>query len=138
MSKQIFVVVGATGTQGTSVVDSLIADPKWHIRAITRSPESSKAQDLAKRGCEVFKADLDDPASLKRAFHGATVIFAVTDYWAPFFSSNAGGRLRPGQSIPEYCYEEELRLGKNMAEAAAASAETLTHYIWSSLSSPSK
>lgn len=138
MSKSVICVVGATGTQGASVVDSFISDPRWQVRAVTRNPESSAARALAERGCEVVKADLGDFTSLKAAFHGVSAIFAVTNYWEPFFDSDIGHRLKPGQNIPEYCYEEEVRLGINLAEAAATSLETLTHYIWSTLSSPAK
>ena len=138
MSKSIICVVGATGTQGTSVVDSFVNEPGWHVRAITRNPASSVAQALASKGCEVVKADLGDTTSLKDAFHGANVIFGVTDYWQPFFDPEIGSRLKPGQTIPEYCYEKEIELGIKLADAAAASHETLTHYIWSTLSSPTK
>ena len=138
MSQSILVVVGATGTQGASVIDSFVTDPKWHIRAVTRNPDSDKAQALAKKGCEIVQADLGDPASLKDVFKGATAIFGVTDYWAPFFDSDIKSRLKPGQSIPEYCYDEEVKVGINLAEAAAACGEMLTRYIWSTLPSPAK
>ncbi|KAL9094240.1 MAG: hypothetical protein Q9165_003380 [Trypethelium subeluteriae] len=138
MPKSTLVVIGASGIQGVSVVDAFVTNPGWHVRAVTRNPHSEKAQALIRKGCEVVRADLNDLGSLRDAFQGATAIFAVTNYWEPFFDSGIASRLKSGQSIPQYCYEEEVRLGINLAEAATACADTLTHYIWSTLSSPAR
>ena len=141
MAKKILVVIGATGNQGASVVDSFIAfTDSWHIRAVTRNPSSAKAQSLARSGCEVVKADTGDVESLKAAFKGATAIFAVTDYWAPFWDEEVKSKAKPGQSIRLYCHDEEIRHGINMAKAAASPEvlKTLAHYIWSCTSSPRK
>jgi uncharacterized protein YbjT (DUF2867 family) len=67
MSK-IFSVVGATGTQGQSVIDAVLQDGKYRVRALTRNPSSEKAQTLSARGVEVVKADLNDERSLIKAF----------------------------------------------------------------------
>jgi len=40
-------------------------------RAITRDVNSEKAKAFARAGAEVVAADIDDPATLKRAFDGA-------------------------------------------------------------------
>ena len=53
-SKPIVVVTGATGQQGGGVVDALLDDGKWTVRAITRSPDSEKAKALSQRGVEVI------------------------------------------------------------------------------------
>jgi hypothetical protein len=139
MSKPILVVIGATGNQGSSVIESFYPfSSSWHIRAVTRNPSSAKAQALATKGCEVVKADTGDVASLEKAFKGATAIFAVTDYWAPFWDDGVRKRLGPGQSIRLHCHDEEIRHGTNMAKAATTTLDTLTHYIWSCTSSPRK
>lgn len=138
MGKQIIVVIGATGNQGASVVDSFLPlASKWHIRAVTRQPNSPRAQILARKGCEVVKADTGDIASLVAAFKGAKVIFAVTDYWAPFWKTEGLDSEKP---IRIHCHDEEIRHGINMAKAAASPEvlESLTHYIWSCTSSPRK
>ena len=139
IDKKILVVIGATGNQGASVIDSFIpfAD-SWHIRAVTRNPASEKARKLAQNGCEVVKADTGDVDSLKAVFQGATAIFAVTDYWAPFWDQSVRSKLKPGQSIRLFCHDEEIRHGLNMAKAAAGPEvlQSLTHYIWSCTSSP--
>lgn len=67
MSK-LLTVVGATGTQGASLIDQALKDGQYKIRGLTRNPNSEKAQALAKRGVEVVRADINDEQSLVRAF----------------------------------------------------------------------
>lgn len=56
MSKLI-TVFGATGKQGGSVVNAILADAElskeFKVRAVTRDPSKPAAQELAKRGVEV-------------------------------------------------------------------------------------
>jgi len=72
-NKKIIAVVGATGAQGGGLVRAILEDPAggFAVRAITRKPESDKARALAALGAEVVAADLDDAASIERAFAGA-------------------------------------------------------------------
>ena len=50
------VVLGATGTQGSSMVTSLLASRiEWTVRAVTCNPDSAAAKSLASRGVEVLK-----------------------------------------------------------------------------------
>jgi NAD(P)-dependent dehydrogenase (short-subunit alcohol dehydrogenase family) len=141
--KKTIAILGATGTQGASVVDAFHASPDWHIRALTRNPTSAKAQAIPKsERITILKADTSDWFSLLAAFEGCDAIFAVTDYWAPF--SNA--RLRkqhavgpdPGKALREWAYEDEINHGKNIAKAATVCAVNgkLKHFIWSGLPSP--
>ena len=82
MSK-IFTVFGATGNQGGSVVNHILAHPelskKYKIRAITRDPSGKKGQALQARGAEVVSADLNDVESIKKAINGSSVVFGVTN-----------------------------------------------------------
>lgn len=92
----LFVVVGATGTQGRSIIDAISADSKeYRVRGITRDPSKSNAQDLAKLGVEVVPGDVDDATSIEKAFQGAEVAFAmtVTDYWSPDGEEKVCGAL---------------------------------------------
>ena len=135
---QTIVVLGATGTQGASVVDAFLPlAPKWQIRAVTRDPDSEAAKALLPKGIEVVKADTGDRLTLETAFAGATAIFAVTDYWSPFFTPGEREKIPKGQSLRQYGYDNELRHGQNIADAAATIG-TLTHFIWSALPSPKK
>ena len=85
-TKKIIAVVGATGAQGGSLVRAILADTESEFtpRAITRNPDSDKAKALAKAGAEVVRADIDDGASLERAFDGAHGAFLVTNFWEHF------------------------------------------------------
>jgi uncharacterized protein YbjT (DUF2867 family) len=67
MSPKTIAVVGATGGQGGSVVDSFLG-AGYAVRAITRNASSPKATALKERGVEVVTADLNDLDSLVKAF----------------------------------------------------------------------
>jgi uncharacterized protein YbjT (DUF2867 family) len=71
--KKIIAVVGATGAQGGGLVRAILADKgsQFKPRALTRNVNSDKAKALAAAGAEVVAADVDDPATLRRAFDGA-------------------------------------------------------------------
>jgi uncharacterized protein YbjT (DUF2867 family) len=64
----ILTVVGATGSQGSSVIDSALKAGTYKVRAITRNVESKSAKALTARGVEVVAANLDDEDSLVKAF----------------------------------------------------------------------
>ncbi|OJI95848.1 hypothetical protein ASPVEDRAFT_156709 [Aspergillus versicolor CBS 583.65] len=119
MAKRSVVVIGATGSQGGSVIEELLQHPDlYHIRGLTRDPAKPAAQALAARGVEVQYADLDDGReALATAFTGAHVIYALTDFWQKQSAS------------------AEIEQGKAIADAAAATA-TLQHFIWSALPDP--
>jgi uncharacterized protein YbjT (DUF2867 family) len=114
MSK-IIAVTGATGAQGGGLIRAILADPAagFTARAITRNPGSDAAQALAAQGVEVVQADLDDEASLERAFAGAHGVFCVTNFWEHF--------------SPE---REKAQAG-NLARAARSAG--IAHAIWSTL-----
>ena len=113
--KKIIAVVGATGAQGGGLVRAILADPQggFTVRAITRDAKSEKAQALARLGAEVVEADVDDAASLERAFRGAYGAFCVTFFWDHFSP------------------EKEAAQAASMAEAARAAG--VRHAIWSTL-----
>ena len=113
--KKVIAVVGATGAQGGGLVRAILNDPTgdFTARALTRDPNSDKARELARLGAEVVAADVDDVASLKRAFDGAYGAYCVTFFWAHFSP------------------EKELANAAAMAEAAKHAG--LQHVIWSTL-----
>ena len=65
---QILTIVGATGAQGSSVLNHALKDGKYRIRAITRNVNSEKARALTSRGVEVVAADVNNEDSLVKAF----------------------------------------------------------------------
>jgi len=113
--KKVIAVIGATGAQGSGLVRAILQDPsgEFAARAITRDVNSEKAKALAKLGAEVVAADVDDRASLERAFTGAYGAFCVTFFWDHFSP------------------EKELEQATKMAEAAKAAG--VQHVIWSTL-----
>jgi uncharacterized protein YbjT (DUF2867 family) len=115
MEKKIIAVIGATGAQGGGLARAIVNDPNggFAARAITRKKDSDKAKALAKMGAEVVEADLDDKASLERAFAGAYGAYCVTNFWEHFSA------------------DKEQVQARNMAEAARAAG--LKHVIWSTL-----
>ena len=70
-------VIGATGNQGGGLIGHLLTSKDWHVRALTRAPESEKAQALAARGVEVVAGDMDDVASIDAAMQGAYGVFSM-------------------------------------------------------------
>jgi uncharacterized protein YbjT (DUF2867 family) len=111
--KKIIAVVGATGAQGGGLVRAILSDPDggFAARAITRNVDSPKAQELAAQGAEVVAADVNDVASLERAFDGAYGAYCVTFFWEHFSP------------------EQENQHAKNMAIAAKNAG--VEHAIWS-------
>ncbi len=114
-SDKIIAVVGATGAQGSGLVEAILADPGggFRVRAITRSAASDKARALAARGVEVVEASLDDEASIGRAFAGAYGAFCVTFFWEHF--------------------SPEKEKAHAAAMARAAKQAGLGHVVWSTL-----
>jgi uncharacterized protein YbjT (DUF2867 family) len=115
MTKKIIAVVGATGAQGGGVVRAILADKsgEFAARAITRRPQGEKALELAKLGVEVVPADLDDPASLAKAFAGAHGAFCVTSFWEHTSA------------------QKELEQAKALAQGTKKAG--VAHAIWSTL-----
>lgn len=64
-------VIGATSQQGNSVAKSLLQNPAFRVRAITRNPTLKSASLLASLGAEVVKADLFNPGEVLAAFQSA-------------------------------------------------------------------
>jgi uncharacterized protein YbjT (DUF2867 family) len=85
MSKPLITIFGATGAQGGGLARALLADRRreFRVRAATRQPGHLAAQALAELGAEITLADLDDPASVQRAMHGAHGAFCVTALHTP-------------------------------------------------------
>jgi len=112
---KIIAVTGATGAQGGGLIRAILAHPDggFSARALTRDPNSEKAQSLAALGVEVVKADLDDEASLVDAFAGAYGAYCLTNFWEHFSP------------------DKEIVQAGNLARAAKAAG--VSHVIWSTL-----
>lgn len=106
-------VSGATGQQGGAIADELL-NAGWTVRAMTRKPDSPQGRALAERGAEVVRADLDDEASLVKAFDGVWGTVAVQNTW-------------------EAGVEREEEQGKRFARVAKAAG--VQHYVYQSVGS---
>ena len=81
----------------------------------------------------MVSANLDDPASLLKAFEGADALFSITDFWNPFYApSSRTAAAEARKTINEWTYDYELQQGKNIFDAAAK-VPTLERVIFSSL-----
>jgi uncharacterized protein YbjT (DUF2867 family) len=105
MEQKTIAVIGATGSQGNSVVNALINEGSFKVRAITRNP-----QNYSGKAHEAVKADLNDTGSLKKAFAGAYGVFVVTNFWEG---------------------ADERAQGQNAISAAKEAG--IAHFIWSTL-----
>ncbi|CCO35483.1 NmrA-like family domain-containing protein 1 [Rhizoctonia solani AG-1 IB] len=105
--KPLVVVCGATGAQGSSVVEHLLQDGGYRVRALTRNPDGAPAQRV-----ETVKCDFGSLEQVVIAFQGAYAVYGVTNFW-------------------EHGEEAEIQQGKNLADAAKTCG--VRHFIWPSL-----
>ncbi len=107
---QIILVAGATGQQGGATARHLLASG-WSVRALTRNPDSLKAQTHKNAGAELVQGNLDDRHSLDQALAGVYGLFSV--------------------QTPELGVDVEVQYGKTLADAAHAAG--IQHMVYSSV-----
>ncbi|ONI77684.1 hypothetical protein BWI15_03480 [Kribbella sp. ALI-6-A] len=105
-------VIGATGQQGSSVIEALLEQQRA-VRALVRDPESAGARALTARGVEVVAADQEDGGSLQRGLIDVSALFFMTT-----FAGSDGT-------------EGEVRRGLTVADAAARAG--VPHVVYSSV-----
>ncbi|KAJ7496337.1 NAD(P)-binding protein [Mycena galericulata] len=120
----IITIFGATGTQGSSVLQAVLADGKYTPRAVSRNVESAASKALIAKGVEVVQANLFDKESVKKAIQGSEVVFGITNFWDPsVFPADPTGK-------------GEIVQGKNLVDAVKEVG--IKFYIWSSLPNATK
>jgi len=120
----IITIFGATGSQGSSVVDAVLADGKYTPRAVSRNADSTASKALIARGVEVVTGNLFDQQSLKKAIQGSEAVFGTTNFWDPeVFPADPEGK-------------GEIVQGKNLVDAAKEVG--VNFFIWSSLPNATK
>ena len=108
----LVLVLGATGNQGSAVVDAL--ERLGHdIRAMVRDTEGEASARLRERGIATVVGDFDDLDSLTEAARGTDAMFAMT--------------------TPAAGTDAEIRQGRNLADAALAAGTG--HLVYSSVAS---
>lgn len=107
MERKVIAVIGATGVQGKGVINGLLKNDNFVVRAVTRNPEkySGKAH-------EVVFGDLRNENTLVDAFKDAYGVFVVTNFWDPEGA-------------------DEIAQGTNAVNAAKHNQ--VSHFIWSTL-----
>jgi uncharacterized protein YbjT (DUF2867 family) len=104
--RPIIAVIGASGSQGGSVVRALVDRGAFRVRALTRHPDAYRGP-----ADEVVAADLNRPETLDLAFAGAHGVFAVSNFWEPG--------------------SDEIGQGRNAVESAKRAG--VSHFVWSTL-----
>ncbi|KAJ2661910.1 hypothetical protein IWW48_002141 [Coemansia sp. RSA 1200] len=109
---QTVAIIGATGTQGGSVLRALYATGQYNIVAVTRDVSSASASKIKADhpNVKLATANLDNIESLKQAFEGAEIVFGVTQFMQPDILS----RVASGD------VDAEFHQGKNIVDAAVA------------------
>ncbi|KAJ5751594.1 hypothetical protein N7520_008511 [Penicillium odoratum] len=113
--RKIISVIGATGQQGGSVTRSLLQNPDFCVRCITRDASSVKAKELKRLGAEIVQADGNDPSLMTTALHESWGIFINNGYALP-------------PTVREGKYEEDFG---NIILKSAADAK-VPHVVFSS------
>lgn len=115
-SERTVLVFGATGQQGGSVANALLAQG-WLVRALVRNTGSDKAKALAAKGVELMRGDFDDRSSVRAAMIGVYAVFSVQP------SSGQGA----AHNVSD---EDEVRYGSTVADIAADRG--IEHFVYSS------
>jgi uncharacterized protein YbjT (DUF2867 family) len=112
-SNRTILITGVTGNQGGAVAQAL-RGTGFHLRDLTRTPDSERAAALTREGIEVVTGDLDDEVTLRRALAGVWGVFSV-------------------QNAAEACVEREEAQGKRLAMLAREAG--VEHYAYTSVGS---
>src|SRR5216117_1896853 len=112
-SDRTILITGVTGNQGGAVAEAL-QGIGFHLRGLTRTPDSRRAAALARQGIDVVKGDLDDEATLRAALAGVWGVFGV-------------------QNAAEAGVEREEAQGKRLATLAREAG--VEHYVYTSVGS---
>jgi len=119
MSKKTVTVFGASGMQGSSLVDALIKEG-FHVRGVQRNTENAAAKKLKDKGVEVVGNDMTTSTvkQLADVMKGSYGAFLLTSFWDP---ASMG---------------KEEAIGKKLVDAAAAAK--VPHLVFSGLEDVAK
>ena len=104
MENKQALIFGATGNIGGAAARELLTRG-WQVRAVTRNPQSEKAQALAGIGSEVVQADMEDRASLEQVFDGMTRVFSVQNWMI----SGVDGEIRQGKLVADVAHSVDVQ-----------------------------
>src|SRR6202050_3094796 len=115
-NNRTILITGVTGNQGGAVANAL-KGTGFHLRGLTRKPDSERAAALARHDVDLVKGDLDDETTLRRALAGAWGVFSV-------------------QNSLEAGIEREEAQGKRLATLAREAG--VEHFVYTSVGSAHK
>ena len=115
---KLITVFGATGAQGGPIARLLLHNG-FKVRAVTRNPDSEKAQALKEAGVEVVAGNMDEADSVKAAVTGVYGVFYVTNFLELFGKD------------PATAFDREVEQGKTVADACKAAG--VQHVVYSGL-----
>ncbi|RFN50774.1 cinnamoyl-coa reductase [Fusarium flagelliforme] len=125
-SNQTIVVIGATGIQGSGVVQALLNQGNLSVRALTQNPNSPKARTLLSKyqtaddRLGLVAGQVYDEESLHTAFKGAYGVFDLTSERYPVKTLSEESELK-----------HEIEAGRNIISAAKQCG--IGHVAFSSL-----
>jgi len=109
----MIIVNGASGQLGRRTVEHLLKQvPAQQIRAVSRDP--GKLADFQARGVETVRGDLNEPATLPKAYAGGDVLYLIST-----------DDLTPG-----------VRVRQHKAAIDAAKASGIRQVVYSSVTDP--
>jgi uncharacterized protein YbjT (DUF2867 family) len=137
-------VTGATGFVGGLLARRLLEDG-FEVRCLVRDPDSDRAKELARLGCELAVADLTRPHGLPEALEGVRIAYFLVhmigggDDYPAIERAAAGrfGRIAKQQGVERVIYlgglgEEEtsrhLAARHDAAAALATEGPPLTYF----------
>lgn len=91
---KLVLIFGATGNIGGATARELLKRG-WHVRAVTRTPGSDKAEALAMLGAEVVQGDMEDRASLEVVFDSIPRVLSVQNW----VTNGVEGEIRQGKLV---------------------------------------
>ncbi|CEJ94875.1 hypothetical protein VHEMI10382 [[Torrubiella] hemipterigena] len=121
---KVLIVTGATGHQGSAVIDALIAadDANFHILAVTRNTTSAAANALRAKSkkISVIEGNLDDATALLNAVQAATNPQTI---WG-VFSMQQSGNSQAAAVMEE-------KQGQALVDASLAAG--VQHFVYASV-----
>jgi nucleoside-diphosphate-sugar epimerase len=139
-SPKIITVYGATGSQGGSVVASLLQSKTgaFLVRGITRNTVSDKSRALAKQGVEMLQADGLSKQQMVAALKGSWGLFVNTNSDDPVSKNerhvtNCNDANHITKTIGEEGLPSETDVGKIIIDAAAEAG--VQHVVYSGMES---
>jgi len=122
---KLILVIGGTGNQGGSVINSL-ASTGFRVRTLTRNENSPRALQLKHLGIEILQGDLNSPETIRKGLEGCYGVFSVPNYWEP--STGFSGEVAQGKMLADFAKEAGVSHFVQSTMASAKSVNEIAHF----------